>query len=144
MLEIYWLIEGRDAKGILKYFDKIAPDREPEESRFNFPQYEVSKEVFSFHELLEILKRDSNEEYSLYWNNSGLINNLMLFFTMDGHIISGLGFRTSDVENNNVQTYIASIKQVFNNPNGYTTSLEAPPNNKVDFLALCKNRMSIT
>lgn len=136
-IEIYVLCKDRSRKLALDFLDEFLPEREELVNEYSYPQYsDESKIIDDVNELMCILEEIGNESYSLYWRNvsNSDVETALVFYTEDMGMIVGVV-----VEEKNCEYILRKLSTFVNAEFGYITIESPPPNNRREFINLCRS-----
>lgn len=110
---------------------------EPAADSYSVPQYSPSDitQVSDLSSLLDLLFRQNNEPYGVYWRNprsGGEVLAGMAFFTCDGGLIVGL-----TVHEGAAEKYLAVMKDTLQSRFGTILFEQPPPESSKEFLTWC-------
>ena len=135
--EVYVLCGSRTARVAANFLDGCLPSRTEVAEEYPFPEFAdlPSMTFHSAEELMRRLETETEEEYSIYWNNSARHGprQAMLFYTSDGAMIAGVGGPDT--------TWSDTIARVANRVGGryaYVTSGSRPPETREAFIRMCR------
>jgi hypothetical protein len=127
---------GVRSKAIAKRFlDGYAPNRSAVADEYPFPEFaDVPESVYKTEsEIIDRLVSEPSCSYSIYWDCEGSSEQVMLFFTADGHMIAGVGGPTSSFGKT-----LSKICDLVEGRFGYVTEGNCPPESFRDFELLCR------
>ena len=118
-----------------RFLEGYAPNRSPVADEYPFPEFVDNPEIVykTESELISRLISEPSCSYSIYWDCDGGPEQVMLFFTADGHMIAGVGGPSSSFGNQ-----LSKICDLVEGRFGYVTEGNCPPESFRDFECLCR------
>ena len=134
--EVYVDCESRSKAIAMKFLDACAPERHAVAADYPFPEFADVPEVIytTEEEIIDRLVAEQHCSYSLYWDCGGSSEQVMLFFTKDGHMIAGLGGPKASHEE-----ALTDLCNLVGGRFGYVTEETCPPETFRDFEYLSRN-----
>lgn len=134
--EVYVLCAERSVALADRLLAELAPSRSPTATEFPYPRLvDHPRMIFAdAQELIQKLETETNESYSIYWDvESGVVDQIMLFFTSDGGMIVGLGGPRISPE-----MALSALQKIVHGQYGYVTSCSCPPDSINQFVSICE------
>lgn len=119
-----------------RFLNGYAPKRSAVAVEYPFPEFVDFPEVVykTERELIERLILEPLSSYSIYWDCEGAAEQVMLFFTADGHMIAGVGGPKSSFEKT-----LCDLRDLVEGRFGYVTEGSCPPESFRDFELLSRS-----
>jgi hypothetical protein len=113
-----------------RFLDGFAPNRSAVADEYPFPEFvDIPEVVYKTEsEIIDRLISEPSCSYSIYWDCEGSFEQVMLFFTADGHMIAGVGGLNASFEKT-----LSKICDLVEGRFGYVTEGNCPPESFKDF-----------
>lgn len=135
-VEVYVLCGSRSKSIADTFLTSYAPSRIGVANEYPYPEFvdEPERTFETADELIDRLASEQNSSYSIYWNCIGGPEQVMLFFTNDGHMIAGIGGPKTSLERT-----LTELCELVGGRFGYVTSGSCPPDTFEEFESLSRN-----
>ncbi len=137
-VEVYVLCTSRSKMLADEFLNRYAAQRKPIASEYPYPEFVDEPEITysTPDEVMTRLEQDSGQSYSIYWDCIGANGpeQVMLFYTRDGHMIAGLGGPRVSFD-----SALSDLSEIVKGDYGYVTSGSCPPETYEEFVSLSRN-----
>lgn len=139
-IDYYFLLENRATGIVMDFIDFCGGDFiDSTEGVYDSP---FNEEEITLTELLNILEKNTNIDFNLYWNNNmeeSLIINLMAFFTDDAHLILGINCYFNRRTIKKIKNFIERINERYEPKAFLFWGEDLPPLDSFSFLKQSEN-----